>query len=187
VFAAGKRRSRCLPLRSAQSERVCLRFRKLPVARLRRRRQEGLRRKVHRSHYLPRRRRESLPSFVGPSAPRPGLSLHYRWRDYAALQSRPPCRESLPRGYPSVQLRVRSLSREKPLLEPFSAYSRTDRTCEEKASAPFPPLAVVGYHALSDGYSRSTVTRFRSASQAWGEARGRGSWIISSYCAISAS
>jgi len=38
------------------------------------------------------------------------------------------------------------------LLEPVSAYSRTDRTCEEKESAPFPSLAAVSYHVLIDGY-----------------------------------
>jgi hypothetical protein len=55
-------------------------------------RRGGLRRKAH---------PEPLPSFADRKAPRafhhkpavrPGLPLHYQWRDYAPLQSRPPCR-----------------------------------------------------------------------------------------------
>ena len=57
----------------------------------RRRRQGGLRRKAH---------PEPLPSVDDSSGPRafhhspaqrPGLALHYQCRDYASLQSRPPC------------------------------------------------------------------------------------------------
>jgi hypothetical protein len=41
---------------------------------------------------------------------RPDLALHYQWRDYAPLQSRPPCYKPSDRGCPSAQLRVPSLS-----------------------------------------------------------------------------
>jgi len=60
---------------------------------------DGLRRKAH---------PEPLPSLDGRSDPqashhnpaqRPSLALHYQCRDYAPLQSRPPCRSSLRRGW----------------------------------------------------------------------------------------
>ena len=60
-----------------------------------RRGRDGLRRKAHSEH---------LPSFADTKAPRafhhhpaqrPSLGLHYQCRDYAPLQSRPPCLCSL--------------------------------------------------------------------------------------------
>jgi hypothetical protein len=36
------------------------------------------------------RRQEARPDFVRPSATTPGLTLHYRWRDYASLPRRAP-------------------------------------------------------------------------------------------------
>jgi hypothetical protein len=66
-------------------------FKPLPHTTGWRRRQGGLRRKAH---------PEPLPSFADRKASRafhhhpdgrPGLPLHYQCRDYAPLQSRPPC------------------------------------------------------------------------------------------------
>jgi hypothetical protein len=48
-----------------------------------------------RSLYLPRMTGVT-PGLSTTTPPQgPGLRLHYRWRDYAPLQSRPPCRSSL--------------------------------------------------------------------------------------------
>jgi hypothetical protein len=109
-----------------------------------------------------------IPLSLGPS--------HYR--QLSSESTRPPTPtlsrswESAPKG-----LRDRDARRiPSPLPEPVSAYSRTGPTCEEKANVPFPLLVAVGYHASGDGSSRFTDSRFR-----------RGSWIISSYSAISAS
>ena len=80
----------------------------------RRRGQGGLRRKAHPEH-LPSVADGKVPGLSTTTPPEsPDLALHYQWRDYAPLQSRPPCRPGV-LGSRTVrrteQVRLRSKSR----------------------------------------------------------------------------
>jgi hypothetical protein len=55
-----------------------------------RRRQEGLRDTAHPEPLPSSRRNRNLPNFEDLSARRPGLTVHYRCRDYATVPRRPP-------------------------------------------------------------------------------------------------
>jgi hypothetical protein len=56
---------------------------------------DGLRRKAHPEPLPSLDDRSDPQAFHHNPAQRPGLALHYLWRDYAPLQSRPPCLCSL--------------------------------------------------------------------------------------------
>jgi len=56
---------------------------------------DGLRRKAHPEPLPPWDDRNDPQAFRHNSAQSPGLVLHYQWRDYAPLRSRPPCYPSL--------------------------------------------------------------------------------------------
>jgi hypothetical protein len=53
-----------------------------------------------------------------PKVIRQGLSLHYQWRDYAPLQSRPPCHETSNRGCKPLPQRKNLLRWAVPTLHP---------------------------------------------------------------------
>ena len=179
----GKRRSGCIPFWRAMPT---LHPKVQEVAGFRTRandRQGGLRRKAHRSHYLP-----------SPTERPPGLStktpLEGRaslstidaaitpWRDAFAEQTIPApsihaFRWAMPTLHPNRGWPV-------PAGPPVSAYSRTDRTCEEKAHVPFPfsPRWVIMIDATAvHGSPAPPPARVRE----------RVPWIISSCSATSAS
>ena len=85
---------------------------------------DGLRRKAHPEPLPSLDDRSDPQAFHHNPAQRPGLPLHYQCRDYAPLQSRPPCHCSL------VAAGSRSHS-----VRPHRAYSSERRTARSAVAA----------------------------------------------------